>query len=664
MRRLAALASLQISLYAKTRKMETVFQQYGHLLDRDVTQQVVDEFPLTPRDLFPDNPNMGSRYQLLYLHCQGDLVALTAIGLYLLAMMEEEVLSMVETVFAVRQPLTIEVVGRMCRPQMDVMEQMDLLRSAYDLVHILLLAETTPNFLKSPFRLDGRLASFLLGDDRLDWNVSQVATLFEEDLSQETAVLTAGQMERTKAILEQAPPRPVVLVRGEAGSGRRFFVKKLASSVGAQVIFLPFSAVLDGRQLYEFFWQKVQRELLLSDRVLCLTDLAKDCPVPILRRMEADLNKFQRPFFLLSQADARLLPALEGNVVHIQIPAPSINQGRQFWTIFSAQYLRQEHALPTQTLASKMNLTPGQIQRVVELLALEDPVGPWDVRDIFKLCYSVLDDGSYQSVNFVNTTYTIDDLKLEPNLKGTLHEICAQVDNQELVLDTWGLRRKFPYGRSVSVLFSGPPGTGKTMSAQVLASMLGLELYQIDLSQVVDKYIGETEKRLSLVFDQAEKTNMILFFDEADALLGKRSEVKDSKDKHANTEVAYLLQRIEQFSGIVIMATNQPGNMDRAFLRRFRYHLVFSLPDQALRQEIWQSTLSSIPNAHLDWEYLASQFELSGAQIKNIVLNATYRAANDDGLLTMTHIVKAVESEQRKEGHFMVDFGQYGGLLH
>lgn len=664
MRRLAALASLQISLYAKTRKMETVFQQYGHLLDRDVTQQVVDEFPLTPRDLFPDNPNMGSRYQLLYLHCQGDLVALTAIGLYLLAMMEEEVLSMVETVFAVRQPLTIEVVGRMCRPQMDVMEQMDLLRSAYDLVHILLLAETTPNFLKSPFRLDGRLASFLLGDDRLDWNVSQVATLFEEDLSQETAVLTAGQMERTKAILEQAPPRPVVLVRGEAGSGRRFFVKKLASSVGAQVIFLPFSAVLDGRQLYEFFWQKVQRELLLSDRVLCLTDLAKDCPVPILRRMEADLNKFQRPFFLLSQVDARLLPALEGNVVHIQIPAPSINQGRQFWTIFSAQYLRQEHALPTQTLASKMNLTPGQIQRVVELLALEDPVGPWDVRDIFKLCYSVLDDGSYQSVNFVNTTYTIDDLKLEPNLKGTLHEICAQVDNQELVLDTWGLRRKFPYGRSVSVLFSGPPGTGKTMSAQVLASMLGLELYQIDLSQVVDKYIGETEKRLSLVFDQAEKTNMILFFDEADALLGKRSEVKDSKDKHANTEVAYLLQRIEQFSGIVIMATNQPGNMDRAFLRRFRYHLVFSLPDQALRQEIWQSTLSSIPNAHLDWEYLASQFELSGAQIKNIVLNATYRAANDDGLLTMTHIVKAVESEQRKEGHFMVDFGQYGGLLH
>jgi SpoVK/Ycf46/Vps4 family AAA+-type ATPase len=212
---------------------------------------------------------------------------------------------------------------------------------------------------------------------------------------------------------------------------------------------------------------------------------------------------------------------------------------------------------------------------------------------------------------------------------------------------------------------SGPPGTGKTMTAQVLASRLGLELYKVDLSQITDKYIGETEKRLKQVFDQAEKSNMILFFDEADALLGKRSEVKDANDEHANTEVAYLLQRMEEYHGIVLMATNLAGNMDSAFLRRFRYHLVFTLPDEGMRRSLWADALAGIPCVGVQLDYLARQFELSGAQIKNIALNAAYRAADDGGELRMFHLVQAVFQEFKKEGKVMLssEFGEYGMML-
>ncbi len=265
----------------------------------------------------------------------------------------------------------------------------------------------------------------------------------------------------------------------------------------------------------------------------------------------------------------------------------------------------------------------------------------------------------------MDTAYTWEDLQLEPALKAGLQAVCAQVEHQGLVLDEWGLRRRYPYGRCVSVLMSGPPGTGKTMTAQVLASRLGLELYKVDLSQIVDKYIGETEKRLKQVFDQAEKSNMILFFDEADALLGKRSEVKDAKDKYANTEVAYLLQRMEEYQGIVLMATNQAGSMDAAFVRRFRYHLVFTLPDEALRRKIWEDALAGIPSAGIQLDYLARQFQLSGAQIKNIALNGAYRAAADGGVLRMDHLVRAIFQELQKEGKVMLasEFGEYGVML-
>ena len=206
------------------------------------------------------------------------------------------------------------------------------------------------------------------------------------------------------------------------------------------------------------------------------------------------------------------------------------------------------------------------------------------------------------------------------------------------------------------------------MTVHALAGQLGLELYKVDLSQVVDKYVGETEKRLEEVFTKAQKSNMILFFDEADAVMSKRSEVKDSKDKYANTEISFILQRIEEYDGIVFLATNNLQNIDTAFMRRIRYVINFNLPDKDTRKEIWMHAFGdSVPLMDdIDYEFLAEKFELSGGEIKNIVLNAVFYGAADKGKVGMEHIMKAVfrESTKLKRIAFDGDYGGYAYLLH
>lgn len=663
MKALIKLPLLHMSYYVKKRGLRDHLSQYKGVLNFDITEEEMANIHYEPQFFCQDEPELSGRYEWIYNLCQGNPVALTAVGLYLLCLMEERTITMLREIFGVEEGLALEVVGRMCQPEYEIFDMVEDLREQLSLLHILLTIKPQPHMLKAPFQLDSRLAGFFAEDDSIDWNLEQFCTLFTEDEPLSPMILMKGELERTKTLLSKDPFAPLVLIRGEGGSGRKFFVKHLVSQVGGQVIFCPISALIQDNKLISAVFVRILRELMLSTRVLCLTGVTQEIPTAVLVEMEEKLMPFQRPLFITCEAKSRLLPTLKGSVISVVIPSATIFQSTQLWDIF-AQYLpEKETPFPSGELASKMCLTAGQIRRVTELLALEQNETPWNVKEIFRICYQILDDGTYDNGNFSAPSYTFEDLKLEAPLKNILLEVCAQVEHQELVLDTWGLRKRFPYGRSVSVLFSGPPGTGKTMSAQVLASMLGLELFQIDLSQVVDKYIGETEKRLDKVFEQAEKSNMILFFDEADALFGKRSEISDAKDKYANTEVSFLLQRIEQYSGVVIMATNQASNLDRAFLRRFRYHMIFTLPDENLRRALWEDTLAGIPSQQIDWDYLVNTFPLSGAQIKNIALNAAYGAARDSQLLTMEHLVRAVDEEQRKEGVLMRDFGQYGRYL-
>ncbi|MCR4655103.1 MAG: ATP-binding protein [Lachnospiraceae bacterium] len=219
-----------------------------------------------------------------------------------------------------------------------------------------------------------------------------------------------------------------------------------------------------------------------------------------------------------------------------------------------------------------------------------------------------------------------------------------------MILDTWGLRQNYPYGRSVSLLLSGPPGTGKTMTANAIAGELSLPLYQVNLSNIVDKYIGETEKNLEKAFLFAEKTDAVLFFDEADSLFGTRSEVHDAKDRYANNEISYLLQRIEAYDGIVVMATNIKSNIDPAFLRRIRYVIHYENPDEGLRREIWEGCLTEgLPHKEIDIDYLAAQFDtFTGSIIKTVFLNACAYAAGREETLGMPHLIHAIRLELEK----------------
>jgi len=252
----------------------------------------------------------------------------------------------------------------------------------------------------------------------------------------------------------------------------------------------------------------------------------------------------------------------------------------------------------------------------------------------------------------IEPVYRWDDIILPDDSKAQLREIVQRVDHQHTVLHDWGFAETHSRGRGVNALFSGASGTGKTMAAEILARELGLDLYRIDLSGVVSKYIGETEKNLDRIFRAAEHANAILFFDEADALFGKRSEVRDSHDRYANIEISYLLQKMEEHDGITILATNLRQNLDDAFMRRLTCTVHFPYPDAASRLRIWQGVWpqSDLLAADVDFEYLAETFPLSGGNIKNIAVAAAYLAAAEDSPVTMRHLFAALRREYQKLG--------------
>jgi hypothetical protein len=241
-----------------------------------------------------------------------------------------------------------------------------------------------------------------------------------------------------------------------------------------------------------------------------------------------------------------------------------------------------------------------------------------------------------------------DDLVLPDEQKRTMHQIAAQLRQRMLVYERWGFAAKSSRGLGISALFAGASGTGKTMAAEVLAGELKLDLYRVDLSQVVSKYIGETEKNLERIFDAAEQGGAILLFDEADALFGKRSEVKDSRDRYANIEVSFLLQRMEAYRGLAILTTNQKKALDTAFLRRLRFVVEFPFPDAAQRAEIWRRIFpEATPVNELDYLML-SRLNIAGGNIRTIALNAAFIAADQNEAVGMRHLLHAARTEYAK----------------
>ena len=273
--------------------------------------------------------------------------------------------------------------------------------------------------------------------------------------------------------------------------------------------------------------------------------------------------------------------------------------------------------------------------------------------------------GSYATL--INSCFLWEDLILGEEQKAQMRMVCDQMRYRAVVGEQWGFHKKTPYGRGLSVLFYGPPGTGKTMAAQVMASELCLDLYRIELPAVVSKYIGETEKNLEEIFEQAKKSQVILLFDEADVLFSKRTEVRDSNDKYSNMEAAFLLQKMEEYEGITVLATNFLQNFDEAFKRRMKFIIDFPFPDIAQRLQIWKQVFpKETPiEEELDYEFLAQSFELSGSNIKNVALHAAFLAAAKNCRVGMRQIVAGVRNEFIKSGKTLTkeQLGQYYMLL-
>jgi hypothetical protein len=410
----------------------------------------------------------------------------------------------------------------------------------------------------------------------------------------------------------------------------------------------------------------VMREALLFDACLLITTqsasaVGPDAPLEpdstfslssLLREL-LRLADQAVPRIFVATGTPRELPAFSHRIIiNLNVANGNIGQRAAYWR----RLLPEIDPAVAEHLASAFQFTSAQIEATARLardrarVFADEPVPTAD--QLFACARLVSNRNLANLARQVPLRHTWRDLVLPEGAARQLREICGQVRYRATVLGDWDFGRGAAGSGGVTTLFCGPSGTGKTMAAGVLARELGLDLYRIDLSTVVSKYVGETEKNLARIFAEAETSNAILFFDEADALFGKRSEVKDAHDRYANIEVAYLLQRVEEFPGVTILATNLKQNLDGAFLRRIHFMVEFPFPKPAERERIWRVTFppGAPRGADVDFAEIARRYDVSGGVIRNIALGAAYLAAEDGAAIQMKHIQRAAVREYQKLG--------------
>lgn len=456
------------------------------------------------------------------------------------------------------------------------------------------------------------------------------------------------------------------LLRGSKGSGKKLQIRLAAKSQGQSALFLDMKrlACRKEEQMKEAALCAVVRAAL--DHALLVFDhweavwagekKNRQAALDILR--QASLF-FQEVFFTVEEEPGADVLGGESpggyRSEEFRLCFPSIRERSMLFQTF----LKEEGWPPDEeicsVLAAQFDFTPGIIREAVMLACQEAAVqGETKVprESLYRACQQKISHKLGERASRVNAAYTWDDLVLEEGPKELLRQACGQVSCRGKVYEEWGFADKIAYGRGVSLLFAGPPGTGKTMAAQVLAKELNLELYKVDLSGVLSKYIGETQKNLREIFDEVKKSRSILFFDEADVLFGKRVDVSDARDISANAQTAYLLQKMEEYDGITILATNLMQNFDDAYKRRMKYIIRFTFPQKEQRALMWEKVFpAKMPlDGDIDIEYLAENFELSGASIKNIAVNAAFLAASKQEITGMEHIMTALQQEYEKSG--------------
>jgi hypothetical protein len=500
-----------------------------------------------------------------------------------------------------------------------------------------------PSLVESPLRIDDAVLQFVLGETVVDSRIADlmraVVPLPLSDSQQSVA------LEIARAWIAASAPVLVALVGGESAAARAVAAEACAL-VQVPLRAISFSALLARGAGFELDVRLIARQMLLDDCAL------------LIDQGEADRSESSTRTAL-----ERLIEPLRGEVFCVQreplsiqarpalsftVAKPTSVEQRALWNAelgdghdeLAARLATQfDFGTPSIELAARSAMPAGI---VTDASAADRAAAVWSsARRVSRVQL----DGLAQ---LVEPRVSWDALVLPEAQQALLSAIVDQVRHRATVYDAWGFGANDARGFGITALFAGPSGTGKTLAAEVIAGRLELDLYRVDLSAIVSKYIGETEKNLRRIFESAEQGGAILLFDEADALFGKRSEVKDSHDRYANVEVSYLLQRMETYRGVAILTTNMKDTLDKAFLRRIQFVVSFPFPDAALREAIWRGVFSAgTPLCGLDYGRLA-QLDVAGANIRNIARNAAFLAAAEGTPVGMQHLLSAARIEYAK----------------
>ena len=446
----------------------------------------------------------------------------------------------------------------------------------------------------------------------------------------------AETAERLRRVLDTGAPGVVLRLDAPRGSGRRTFAACVLQRLGIGLISVDIGAVAPEEQATVEL--RAQRQAWLDHAALAWTQAPAWKLFP---------PRFPLQVVLISPGERASGPP-DWPHIDLSLPLPSVDERTTLWH----RVMPASSTWPTDSLhalSRRHRVTVGEM-RLASWLAPEDAdAASLEVRSAMR---DKLGELAYR----LPCTYTWDDLVVNPTVDVLLRELTYEAEARTTLWEELELQRLFPQGKSLVALFTGPPGTGKTMSAQVLAKQLGLDIFRIDLSSMVSKYVGETSKNIERVLAAAERMDALLFFDEADSLFGKRTEIKDAHDRYANTDTNYLLQAIETWPGFAILASNRRGNLDAAFLRRLRHVIEFTPPDATQRLALWTRLLSSLAGDEAvndlgdGLNRLANAFDLSGAQIKSAVLTALLESRRKKIPLGFLHLLHGVERELWKVG--------------
>lgn len=493
----------------------------------------------------------------------------------------------------------------------------------------------------SPLRIDERILHYLTGISYLD---SRLRSLVEAEVARSD--LPPSQHAEARRIAEvwarSKAEWPAIHLGGDERAGKRAVAAYACSALGLQLYVVRGSDVPQSAIEREALARLWEREAALS-RAALLIDCDESEPPQTLQSL---LEQVHSTVLVASREPLRLT---RRHVARVVVSKPTASEQRQLWQDSLGELASQLNG-QTETLVAHFALGIEEIRAAGAQIVARAETGSGEdaAQELWELCRinarTKLDDLAQR----IEPVAGWEDLVLPPTQMQTLRDIAGHVRQRRRVYEAWGFMSKGTRGLGISALFAGASGTGKTMAAEVLARELRLDLYSIDLSQVVSKYIGETEKNLRRVFDAAEAGGAVLLFDEADALFGKRSEVKDSHDRYANIEISYLLQRMEAYRGLAILTTNMKNVLDTAFLRRIRFIVHFPFPDTAHRAEIWRRVFpEQTPTENLDVNKLA-RLNAVGGNIRNIALQAAFLAAEQDQPVRMIHLLRAARTEYAK----------------